>query len=63
MQKTLLSGDENTKEYYAEAIETEKDPLRYLKIIGVIFASLCFSQLRALGDMSPFSVSFLAVIP
>ncbi len=63
MQKTLLSGDENTKEYFAEAIETEKDPLRYLKIIGVIFTSLCFSQLSALGDMSPFSVSFLAVVP
>lgn len=63
MQKALLTEDENTREYYAEAIQTEKDPSRYLKIIGVIFASVCFSQLRALGNMSPFSVSFLAVIP
>lgn len=63
MPKTTYDTDETLEEYYAEDISKEKTPVRYLKMIGAGFVGLCFSQLNALGDMSPFGVSFLCVLP
>lgn len=54
---------EDIAEYYTEDISKEKKESSYLKIIGYCVVGLCFSGLNALGDMSPFSVSFLSVVP
>lgn len=40
----------------------EKNYRYYLRFALFTFAGFCFSQLEALGDMSPFTVSFLSAI-
>lgn len=40
----------------------EKNIYYYLRFAIFAFAGFCFSQLEALGDMSPFTVSFLSAI-
>lgn len=40
----------------------EKNIHHYLRIGLFAFAGFCFSQLEALGDMSPFTVSFLSAV-
>ena len=54
--------DEN--EFYGELEDNlkEKNLHYYLPFILYAFAGFCFSQLDALGDMSPFTVSFLSAI-
>lgn len=54
---------EDITEYYTEDISRERKASSYLKLIGSCFVGLCFSGLNALGDMSPFAVSFLSVVP
>ena len=41
--------------------ETDEKKIHYyLKFVLYAFAGFCFSQLDALGDMSPFTLSFLS---
>ena len=40
----------------------EKNIYYYLRFALFAFAGFCFSQLEALGDMSPFTVSFLSAV-
>lgn len=63
MPKTVYDTEETVEEYQIEQAGGEKGQLWYLKTIGMGFVGLCFSQLNALGDMSPFAVSFLSVLP
>ncbi|MBQ8502991.1 MAG: SpoIIE family protein phosphatase [Clostridia bacterium] len=63
MPKTAYDTEEIMEEYYAEDVSRERNPARYLRMIGIAFAGLCFSQLNALGNLSPFAVSFLSVLP
>ncbi len=63
MPKTAYAAEQTEKEYYADDISNEKTPEWYLKNIGICFVGICFSQLNALGDISPFAVSFLCVLP
>ena len=50
--------------FYAElnSEPAEKNFRYYLPFVLFAFAGFCFSQLEALGDMSPFTVSFLSAI-
>lgn len=63
MPKTSYDTKETIEEYYGEELSNEKNPVWYLKMTGMGFVGLCFSQLNALGEMSPFAVSFLSVVP
>ena len=51
-------------EYYPEleSEPTEKNLQYYLPYVLYAFAGFCFSQLDALGDLSPFTLSFLSAI-
>ncbi len=63
MPKTVSEAEQKEKEYCSDDISYEKTPEWYLKNIGMCFVGICFSQLNALGDISPFAVSFLCVLP
>ena len=62
--KTKDSTLEINEDYYGipETEVKEKNTHYYLRIALFAFAGFCFSQLEALGDMSPFTVSFLSAI-
>ena len=46
----------------ADEISKEKTLRYYLPYILYALAGFCFSQLEALGDMSPFTVAFLSAV-
>lgn len=48
--------------YGIDSQTKEKGTAYYLRFALFAFAGFCFSQLEALGDMSPFTVSFLSAI-
>ena len=45
-----------------ETFHEEKNIYHYLRFALFAFAGFCFSQLEALGSMSPFTVSFLSAV-
>ena len=51
-------------EFYAaiDEVPAEKNFRYYLPFLIYTFSGFCFSQLDALGDMSPFTVSFLSAV-
>lgn len=62
MSDTLYDIAEIENQDETERDSGEKGQLWYAKTIGMCLVGLCFSGLNALGDMSPFAVSFLSVV-
>ncbi len=63
MQNTLYDTEIQEEEYFLQDVSEEKNPYKIIKMLLSGFVGFCFSQLNALGDMSPFAVSFLSVLP
>ena len=57
-----LPPDINEDFYGIDSKANEKGTAYYLRFAIFAFAGFCFSQLDALGDMSPFTLSFLSAI-
>jgi stage II sporulation protein E len=61
--KTKDNYPEINEDFYGiESEEKNKSSAYYLRFAVFAFAGFCFSQLEALGNMSPFTVSFLSAI-
>ena len=61
--KTKESFPDINDDFYTQESENkEQGTSQYLKFAIFAFAGFCFSQLEALGDMSPFTVSFLSAV-
>ena len=62
--KTKDNPIEINEDFYGsfDSESKEKNIYYYLRFALFAFAGFCFSQLEALGDMSPFTVSFLSAV-
>ena len=61
--KTKDTFPEINEDFYGiDSQVQDKGTAYYLRFAVFAFAGFCFSQLDALGDMSPFTVSFLSAI-
>lgn len=61
-EKDIFFGDTADTDFDQAEDSSEKNLHYYLKLAALSFAGLCFSLLKALGSMSPFTVSFLSAV-